>query len=390
MTRILASIGFLFIAATPFFADELTTLAGKDAIKGTLEKITPGEIVITGKSTPLAQALLLTLRPNRTVPEAEKYIEVSLADDSVQRCTKVVFGVKDTELTLTTGVTMKAPTAAILTVLRDAQDTKLKEQWPKLMKSKKRTDRIFILRDGDLNPIDGSLGAIDEAKQSIKFKPDAAAEIEPSFDKLQGFQFSRTEVPADKNLCKVFDIDGNILIASKLTYDAGQLAVTTPYGHKVALPNKSVAKLDFNFGRLTYLSDLDEKMSASAFLGGFNPLRKNTSLDGNPILVQDKQYAKGLSCYAGADFEYKLGSQYKKFAALLSVDLRIAEEGQGQVTVSIIADGTKLFSQEVSTKAPIPVNLDVRDVNSLRIVIAGPNFLPYHGHAVLANAHVSQ
>ena len=91
----------------------------------------------------------------------------------------------------------------------------------------------------------------------------------------------------------------------------------------------------------------------------------------------------------GAD-SVNLNGKYKKLSALLSVDVRIAEEGQGKVTVTIFADKEKRFSQEVSTKAPTPINLDVRDVGTLRIIVAGPNFLPYHGHAVLANAYVSQ
>jgi hypothetical protein len=391
MMRIHLTILALLVAVTPGFADDLRTLAGK-TVNGALEKITDSEIVVGGVSIPLAQALDLTVRAGRKLPAAEKYIEVTLGDDSLVRCSKVTFGVKETELELTTGGKLKVPTSAVLTVLRDAQDELLRKQWPALLKSKDRSDRIFILRDGQLNSIKGAFGGIDEKKQTIKFKPstEGAPEIEPNFDKLPGLQFAATDAPPENGMCKVYDTDGNLVIASKLNFTSGNLTVTTPYGHKMAMASTAIAKLDFNLGRLTYLSDQEEKMSASAFLGGFNPLRKNLSLDGNPIIVQDKQYPKGLSCYAGADFEYNLNGKYKKMSALLSVDVRIAEEGQGKVTVTIFADKEKRFSQEVSTKAPTPINLDVRDVGTLRIIVAGPNFLPYHGHAVLANAYVSQ
>ncbi len=378
-----------FLAAAPTWADDLKTLAGK-TIPGMLEKITETDIVVGGAATPINQALELFLRTGRTLPAAEKYIEVTLADESVLRCSKIAFSPKEATLDLTSGASVKVPISGVLTVLRDAQDAKLKEQFAKLSKTKKRTDRIYLLRDGDLNPIDGAFSTIDETKQSIKFKPDATGEVEPTFDKLQGMQLARTDAPAEVGMCKIYDIDGNLLIGAKLTYDGGKLIVTTPFGLKSTIDGTLVARIDFNFGRLTYLSDLEEKITASPFLGGFNPVRKNLSLDGTPIIVQDKQYPKGLSSYAGADIEYNLGGKYKKLTALLTLDLRIAEEGQGKVTVSIYTDREKKFSQEVSAKAPIPISLDLRDVNTLKIVVSGPNLVPFHGHAVLADAQVSQ
>ena len=391
MTRFrFASLFVLILIFAPARADELKVLGGKDAVTGSLEKISEKDIVINGVATPVSQALQLTLRTNRAVPATEKYIDVNLADDSVLRCTKIVFGVKDSQLTLTTGALVKAPTSAILTVLRDAEKTKLKEQWTSLLKSKKRTDRIFVLRDGDLNPIDGAFGAIDETTQKIKFKPDNTPEIEPALEKLQGMQFARTDAAGENGLCEITDVDGNRLVATKLLYDAGQFTVTTPFGQKVALENKLVATINYNMGKLVFLSDLDAKMPPAVFLGGFNPVRKDLNLDGSPIVLADKQYAKGLSIYAGAELVYDLKGEYKKFTAMLGADSRIAEEGQGKVTVSIYCGREKRFSQEVSTKAAIPVSIDLRDVETLKIIVSGTNFTNFSGHATLANAHVSK
>lgn len=390
MNRIWIAALFLSVPlASVGQAQELKTLSGKN-VAGALEKITESDIVMGGTATPLAQALDLTLRPARPQPSAEKYLEVQLADDSVVRCTKITYGPKEVQLDLTSGASLKVPLSGILTVLRDAQDEKLRAQFAKLSKTKRRADRIFILSGGDLNPIDGVFGAIDEGKQRIKFKPEATPELEPEIAKLQAIQFARVDSPAENGMAKVIDIDGNLVLASKLSYDAGTLTATTPFGQKFALDSKLLARIDFNLGRLTFLSDLPETVQASPFLGGFNPVRKNVSLDGTPIMVNDKQYAKGLSSYAGAKIEYNLGKKYKKLTGILSVDLRIAEEGQGKVTVTIYTDREKKFSQEVSTKAPTPINVDVRDVELLRIEIEGPNETPFHGHAVLANAQVSQ
>ena len=192
----------LLVAVPPHSRTIFARSRGK-TITGGLEKITDTEIVVGGVSTPLAQALDLTVRAGRKLPAAEKYIEVTLGDDSLVRCNKITFGVKETELELTTGGKLKVPTSAVLTVLRDAQDELLRKQWPALLKTKDRSDRIFVIRDGQLNSVKGAFGAIDETKQSIKFKPTGEAPgIEPAFDKLPAFSSPRP-APPEKTLCTV-------------------------------------------------------------------------------------------------------------------------------------------------------------------------------------------
>ncbi len=382
-----------FLIAFPVAADDVKTLTGK-MIAGTVELISDTEVVVKTSadkvSTPLTQILDIRFRTANAKPTAEKYIEVQLADESLLRCTKLTFVGQDAKLDLTTGASVKVPLAAFASLLRDAQNEVLHKQWEKLLKDKNRKDRIFTLRQGDLNPIPGAFGAVDDSKQTIKFKVDGAAEIEPAIEKLQGLQFVRTDTAAAISLCRVYDVDGNVLVVSKVAYDGATIQLTTPFGHKITLDSKTIARFDFNFGRLTYLSDLDAKSPAALFLGGFNPVRKDANLDGDPIILQNKKYDKGLSIYAGADLEYDLGGKYKQFNAVLGADARIADEGQGKVTVTIYCDREKRQSYEVSVAKPQPIAINVKDVNSLRVVVSGSNFTNFSGHATLANAHVSQ
>lgn len=389
-----ACILLALLLTVPSWGDELKTLTNK-SVKGALEKITDGDITfnVDGKSvgTPLKQALLLELRAGRSLPAAAKYTEVQLLDESLLRCTKVAFGAKEVELELTSGPVLKVPVAALLAVLRDAQDDKLKDQWRSLLSDKRRKDRIFRLKDGALAPLEGTIGAIDQAKQTVKFTLDSTGkELEVPLENIHALQFVRTDLPADPSLCKVIDTDGNVLVASKLAYAGGPVNIVTPFQQKIALDAKSIARFDFNFGRLTYLSDLEPKMADSVLLGGFNPVRKDANLDGYPITLQDKKYDKGLSMYAGVDLQYPLAGKYKDFKAILGVDSRIADEGQGKVTVTIYCDAVKRNTFEVSAKAPIPIAINVKDVQTLRIVVSGSNFTNFSGHAMLANAHVSQ
>src|SRR5262249_8694631 len=152
-------------------------------------------------------------------------------------------------------------------------------QWDVLMKDKVRGDRIFILKDGQLQPLPGVIGDIDEKEQTVKFKADKAEkEIEPPLEKLQGMQFSRVQAAPEGGMWYVVDVAGNKLVAAKLAYSGGDVSVTTPFGQKVTVDPKNVAMFDFNLGRLTFLSDMEEKMADTVLLGGFNPLRKNRNL----------------------------------------------------------------------------------------------------------------
>src|ERR1043166_9690400 len=161
----------ILLLAGPAWADELKTLDNK-SVTGALEKITDTEVTIksggNSVATPLSKILELTLRPGKTAPEPfTKYIDVRLLDGSQLSCSKITFTAKDADLTLTTGATVKVPLTALLTVLREADNENLRTQWAKLLTDKKRVDRIFILKEGELNPLVGTLGAINEKTQTI-------------------------------------------------------------------------------------------------------------------------------------------------------------------------------------------------------------------------------
>lgn len=383
----------LVLSAAAGSADELKTLAGKP-VSGTLVAITDSEITLRtdagSVATPISQALLLDLRPVKGLPEGTKYTLVQLLDDTALRCKDVKFTAKEVELTLTSGAMIKLPLNTVTALLRDAQSDALAGQFRKLVKQQTRTDRVFILRDGVLNPLDGLLGEIDVEKQTVSFKREGAEAVALPLARLQGLTYHRTEPPAADAICRVIDQDGNTLVASKLAADGTTLTVTTTFGTKLSVKQADVARLDFNLGKLTFLSDLDMKVIPSPWLGGITPVRKDTNLDGNPITMQDRRFGKGLSMYAGTTLEYNLGGKYKELKAVLGADTRIAEEGQGEVTLEVYCDGERRLRQAVSAKDPRPIAVNVKDTNTLRIVVRGRNFTNYAGHATLAEARVSQ
>ncbi len=372
-------------------ADDLLTLSGKK-ITGSLSGLTDSAITLKTPAgpveTPLAQVLALDLKP--VAETKQKHTLVQLVDESQLRCQKIAFDAKEATLTLASGASVKVPISAVNSFLRDAQDPEIRKQWDKQIARKVRKDRVFVMNKSELNPIEGTLGEINAAEQRIAFKPDAGETLQAKLDNLQGLSFYRTDILDGTPVCRVFDVDGGVVVATKLTLEGDNLGVVTMFNAKLAIPQASLARLDFNLGRLTYLSDLDPKVFLSPWYRGFNLVKKDLNLDGNPVRLQDKQYAKALSMYAGTTLEFSLSGKYKDFKAVLGADAAIAEEGQRKVTVTIFCDGEKRFTDVVSPKELRAVAVNVKDINVLRIVVSGENFTGYSGHATLAEARVSQ
>ena len=143
------------------------------------------------------------------------------------------------------------------------------------------------------------------------------------------------------------------------------------------------------FGELQFIGGLVLQSKFKHF-GGLSGLRKDSGLEGGPIMLADRQYPKGLSMYANGEVEYSLGGKYKELRATAGADPRMAEDGFGVTTVSIYCDGKLEWSKEVSVKTPIPIQVNVKDVQTIRIVVRGKDATGFTAHASLAYARVSQ
>jgi len=384
----------LLLSTTPSLqADELRTLGAK-IIPGKLSAISNASITISTEAgsvdTPLSQVLSLELRPVKGPSPGTKFADVRLLDDSILHCQSVSFKGNEVELTLLSGTSLKLPLQSLTWMIRDAQDPILRKKFDDVLEQKSKRDRIIILRDTELNALEGTLGEIDSKGTSIQFRRDGADAIGVLFERLHGMIFYRNQVPTETPLCRIHDIDGNSLVATKLRLDdKDQLSITTSFGAKATFKRVALAKLDFNLGKLTFLSDLEPaKVVERSGIGLITHYRKDTNLDGEPILL-DKQYPKGLSLHAHTELSYLLAGKYKVFKARLGVDSRTGE-GDIQALVTIYCDGEKRFSEVASVKTPKDIALNVTDVTTLRIVVSSRNFLDLHDHATLADARVSQ
>jgi len=390
MVRRFLVVALLFACGSFAAADELRGLTKN--VTGKLQSINDTEIVVKADAgpvaTPVAQTLWVELGQVQPIAANTNYTLIRLTDESTLRCTAWTIKKSTLEATLTTGGTVSLPMTAVSQIVRDAQNAELLKKWEPISGQKVRNDRIVVNREGVLNPLEGSLGEADAEGKAIQFKREGADAIALPMERLHGLVFWRPDGPTESPICKVIDRNGNVLQALKVKLEAGPLQVKTLYGSDISLDLDKVAKLDFQRGKLAFLSDMEPaKLVERSAIGLPVRLKKDVNLDGEPIFL-DKGYPKGLSMHAYTEVEYNLDGKYKELKGFLGVDARTGGESQAEVT--IYCDGEKRFSQEITAGAVRPVSINVKDATTLRIVVRSKNPLDLHDHVTFAEARVSQ
>ncbi|HYY11564.1 MAG TPA: NPCBM/NEW2 domain-containing protein [Kineosporiaceae bacterium] len=134
----------------------------------------------------------------------------------------------------------------------------------------------------------------------------------------------------------------------------------------------------------TYLSDLTPT-SATA---GSGSVRSDRSVEGNALRVDGATYTKGIGTHATSEIKYNLAKGYDRFKAKVGVDDEAGNNGS--VVFRVFADDVKVYDSGVVTGATAvkDVDVDVRNVDTLKLVVtdAGDNL--YWDHADWADARV--
>jgi len=380
------------VSVAPLGAEELKTLGGK-SVQGILSRVTETEIFLSTNEgevgTPLSQVLALDFKPAPKTTDVPAKIALRLLDDTTLLCKSVTFKGKEVYAALPSGLTLKIPLATVVSFLNDPANKDFQKRWTEIASPKVRRDRIVILRDGEPNVLEGSLGDADADGKTIQFKLEGQPAYAPVLvERVHGLVFWRPDPSPESPICKVIDRDGNSLYAVKLGVEGDNLNIQTTFGAKVPVKMDLLARLDFNLGKLTFLSDLEPaKVVEKSGIGLVVRYKKDANLDGEPIVL-DKQYAKGLSMHAHTELEYNLAGKFKDLKGVLGVDTRIG--GDSQALVTIYCDGEKRFAETITPQNQRQVALVVKDVQTLKIVVSARNFLDLHDHVTFADARVSQ
>ncbi|HYV36895.1 MAG TPA: NPCBM/NEW2 domain-containing protein [Gemmataceae bacterium] len=388
-----ALLTLVLLASVANADDVLRTLDNK-TVSGNLVGVNDKEVLIKTNDgvvkTPLDNVIALDLRPVKGLAPGTAYNEIRLVDDTALLCGKYAIKGKSVEATLLSGQPVVIPMASVASILRGADDAKLRKAFLALLNEKVKRDRIVIYKGGDVNDLPGTIGEADAEGNKIKFLSEAG-DIEVPIANLQGLIFFRPDGAGPVNpVCMVYDTAGNAIAAVKVVVDGKKATIVTTIPKvNIECDTAVIAKFDYNMGKLSFLSDLiPTKVVEKSGVGLIVAYRKDLNLDGDPIALEGRPYPKGLSLHAHTELEYDLKGKFKKFSAVLGVDPRVGSESQPKVTIEV--DGKTVFSEIITTKNVRPIEVDVTKASSMRIIVSSQNFLDLHDHVTIANPKVTQ
>jgi hypothetical protein len=398
MIALRTSIVLLLCAATSPGAD-LRTLAGK-TISGELVSVSDKQIVFRGPggqaiTMPINEVLQIDFHRDGVLPGGIRYSDIELTDGSLLHCSRLSMKGSQVAITLAnTEQKVQIPLSAVRYLLNEAQESSLRQEWQEKFLNKKRSQDVLAFKlEGVISDLEGTLGGAND-KGEISFEYDAGGErrkreIDPG--RTQGLIFVRPPAgePASP-LCKVFDVNQNVLVAGKLVLGVSNITVTTLAGVKIEYPLLAIARLDYSNDKVVYLSDLKpaEVISRSR-QGRKDLLGIDKNLENGTLQLKGDTYAKGLAIHAHTELVYNLDGKYLKFEGILGIDDMVG--GDGQPLVRIEGDGKELFSGVITRKnKKQELSKDVKGVKQLRIIVSSQGLFDFGDHVDLVNAKLSK
>ncbi|MFD9305413.1 NPCBM/NEW2 domain-containing protein [Streptomyces sp. NPDC060048] len=134
-----------------------------------------------------------------------------------------------------------------------------------------------------------------------------------------------------------------------------------------------------------HLSDLTWSDARS----DFGTVRKDKSVDGNPIKLNGTAYSKGIGTHANSTITYSLKGAYTRFQSDLGIDDEVS--ANATVTYEVWGDGVKLYASPAPltpTSPTQPVDVDITGVNTLVLKVTDAGDGINSDHADWAGAKV--
>jgi len=390
----------LLLTAPTLAAEQTLRVLGKDAaIKGELVAIDSKELVFkTGADTlrlPLASVLGIDLQA--APPLATPATQVELTDGTVLHCKPdgVKLAGKTVELTVLPDMKITVPITALSYILKQGHDVRVREHsdWKVILKGRKNQDMLVRASEARLNGLGGTF--TDGKDQSINFVPegrDTPLPINLGLEAVQGCVFvNRLDPGAPITVCRLTDLNQNVLRVARLEMKDGVITATAVFGGTFTYRPEQIARLDYNSGKLTFLSDLEATVLKEPGDDIFDRhYRKDKNADGGPLQISGARFPKGLFLPAPTQLSYKVNGDYNEFYAQVGVDDTV--RGRAHVRLIIEGDGKELFSGEfkrADKRREIKVN--IKDVQELRIIVEPVDPINLDGnHLDLADAKINK
>lgn len=218
------------------------------------------EVHLNGQNRTIAfDQLLRTRFAAAGKPAAAGKISVELADGSLATCSQFTSDGKIVKLAWAADDFISVPARQVASCLLQPLDATRAKQWEAIVESKSAADVLVVQRSAEaLDKIEGVINEVTDA--AVKFQFDGQA-IDVQRSKLAGWKYYAPE-PGNrpKLLAVVRDHHGSSWMAQSIAGDwssgDGHVALQLVCGVDLKLPIGSIVDIDFSFGSMRFLADL--------------------------------------------------------------------------------------------------------------------------------------
>jgi NPCBM/NEW2 domain len=321
-----------------------------------------------------------------TVPEPFIGPRVVLVDGTRLTCSE--FSVVKGEARLATMQfgTLTLPMARVAQVRFGLSTGKLDEAWNALAARESKTDLLIVKKEDVLDHLDGVVGDVGE---KVGFLLDNE-EVPVSREKVYGIFFRRKTSGLPKPAIQVDLAGGDLLQGVTVVWNGTDFKLRLAAGPEMTLPASSLSALDFSAGKIRYLSQLEPREVKSVpFFDtiSYREYRRDRSLDGTPLSLAGKTYARGLAINSKTTLRYRIAGEYTRFQGVMGIDDSV--RGYGDVHVVVSGDGKPLLEADVKGRnAPQPFSIDVTGVRDLEILVDFGGDANIGDHLDLADARL--
>lgn len=233
---------------------------------------------------------------------------------------------------------------------------------------------VIVLRNGDR--VTGQFQKLTPSSVILK---GPAGEVTVERENIQTLGFNPRFVSFPKAAgprVLVVMTDGSRVTGRNVALDGGgRLRVEALFGPKLEIPVEAVGTIQFFGGRAAYLSDLEPAdYSFTPYLSGHWDLRRDTNVEGGPLRLRGREFAKGLGMHSRSRVTYDLDGDDRLFRATAGID--DSAQGGGSAVFAVEVDGERVFASTPQTGKSPPLEIGPVDIAGKRrltlIVEFGP------------------
>ena len=248
----------------------------------------------------------------------------------------------------------------------------------------RRKRDVLLLRNGDV--LAGTLDGFAPDPPAFRFKPDGGEVRAVPFAEVAAVAFNPALARARKPkgpFARLVLRDGTRLAVTGLTGGGESVTGKTLFGQAVTIPVEDVVSVRVAQGPATYLSDLKPAAAEQAgFLGVVWPWAADRSALGTPLKLRTADgvavFDRGLGTRPRAVLTYNLAGKYRRFEAVVGVD--VGATVAGRATVKVLVDGKEQTLPELARLGPGPavtITVPIAGAKELKLVVDfGPDGAP--------------